>query len=216
MTIISAVYVPDGIVLSADSRLTGTFKKDDGTIERYAISDNSQKIVLIRNSTIGVVLYGNGDVDGKNVTTFISLFNSTYIDEQDTVEVVSKKLKEQLIKCEVHDSFFILAGYDGDEPFVYEVTSKKVERKNFEDNKVLYSACWAGNTVPVKKMFDDVPIRIGLMQLKDAVDFAGFIVDVGIKYSRFTELLSDCGGPTDILVITKDYTHFVKHKLLNP
>jgi hypothetical protein len=36
------------------------------------------------------------------------------------------------------------------------------------------------------------------------------------KYQRFRNGIATCGGPIDLLVITKDYTKFVKHKILNP
>ncbi|WP_195990152.1 hypothetical protein [Clostridium sp. D53t1_180928_C8] len=53
------------------------------------------------------------------------------------------------------------------------------------------------------------------MQLKDGVDLAEFIVDVTIKYQRFDMRLATCGGSIDSLIITKDYSKFIKHKVLN-
>jgi len=50
------------------------------------------------------------------------------------------------------------------------------------------------------------------MPLKDAVDLAEFIVELTIKYERFADKIPTCGGPIDILVITKDYTQFYRHK----
>jgi len=46
------------------------------------------------------------------------------------------------------------------------------------------------------------------MPLKDAADFAEFIVDFTNKYQRFDDRIPTCGGPIDLLVITKDYKKF--------
>lgn len=35
-------------------------------------------------------------------------------------------------------------------------------------------------------------------------------------YTRHGKGIATCGGPIDILVITKDYTKFIRHKILNP
>lgn len=55
-----------------------------------------------------------------------------------------------------------------------------------------------------------------IMPLKDAADFAEFITETTINFLGFEDGISTCGGAVDILVITKDYTQFLKHKILKP
>ena len=60
MSIISTVYIPEGIAMAADSRLTGTTRYPDGRIESYTLSDNSQKIFLLKDKNIGISNMGKG------------------------------------------------------------------------------------------------------------------------------------------------------------
>ena len=43
MSIIVSVYLKEGIVMSADSRLTGITPCKDGVRDQYTVSDNGQK-----------------------------------------------------------------------------------------------------------------------------------------------------------------------------
>lgn len=54
------------------------------------------------------------------------------------------------------------------------------------------------------------------MPLKEAIDFAEFLVDTTIKYERFCDDIQTCGGDIDILVITKDEAFWKQHKIFNP
>ena len=56
----------------------------------------------------------------------------------------------------------------------------------------------------------------GTMPLKDAIDFAEFLVDTTIKYERFSDDIQTCGGDVDVLVITKDEAFWKQHKIYNP
>ena len=78
MSIMCCVYVPEGIVMAADSRLTRT--KPGKAIElpltegqpktvivpqtTYTSSDNTQKVLLIHKVGVGVSFCGNAIFDG--------------------------------------------------------------------------------------------------------------------------------------------------------
>ena len=47
MSIIVSVYLKEGIVMSADSRLTGITPCKDGVRDQYTVSDNGQKLFLL-------------------------------------------------------------------------------------------------------------------------------------------------------------------------
>ena len=49
MSVIATVYIPEGIIMAADSRVTGETKYENGNVDRYTISDNGQKIFLLKN-----------------------------------------------------------------------------------------------------------------------------------------------------------------------
>jgi hypothetical protein len=63
MTIISVVWVPEGIAMTADSRLLGTYTRDNGVVERFTFSDNAQKLLLIRNS---IILFPRPSTDNQS------------------------------------------------------------------------------------------------------------------------------------------------------
>lgn len=214
MTIISAVYVPEGIAMAADSRLTGVRKYKNGHTDRMIITDNAQKIVLVRDSTIGISFSGEAIIEGVTVGDFLRVFDIDQVNRDDRVETVANKLKHYLsTKYSKYKTEFLIAGYDDDEPFIYSVTPSAIKRYNKKEN-LLYGATWRGEVKSVSKLLADTPFHFKLMPLKDAVDFSEFIIEIAIKYSRFTSQLSTCGGPIDILVVTKDYTKFYRHKIL--
>ncbi|MGE7545075.1 hypothetical protein [Sporosarcina newyorkensis] len=217
MTIISAVFVPEGIVMSADSRLTGHMQQENG-IDRFSLSDNAQKLVLVRDSNVGVSFCGDAIIDGKTVADFLRVFDIEQVDKFDTVQKVAEKLSKYLAKnCQQYSVAFIVAGFDDDEQFIYSLDKEVCLRRNIEDNGELFrGAFWNGEIEPVSKLFHETPFNFNLMPLKDAIDFAEFIAEIAIKYERFVDKIPTCGGPIDILVITKDFTKFFKHKILNP
>lgn len=217
MTIISSVYVPEGIALSSDSRLTGHIQHEHG-IDRFSISDNTQKLVLLRKSTIGVAFCGDAIIDKKTVADFLRVFDIKHVLEKDTVQEVAMKLQRYLLKSyNQYNVHFIVAGYDKDVPFVFDVNKDNCYRANHDEEKgIIYGASWNGESEPVSKLFKDTPFNFDLMPLKDAVDFSEFIAEIAIKYERFADKIPTCGGPIDILVITKDYTDFYKHKIFKP
>ena len=96
MSIISVVYLPEGIVLAADSRLTGRkeYKDKDGNnvIEKYTLSDNAQKVVLLNKCKVGIASCGTAYIDGKTIADYIRLFEINDVDEHDTPESVADKL----------------------------------------------------------------------------------------------------------------------------
>ena len=217
MTIISVVYVPEGIAMASDSRLTRKKELANGEFERYIFSDNAQKLVLIKNSSIGVSYCGDAIIEGKTVADFLRKFDIEEVEDSDSVTLVAEKLKLYLSKYyQSYNVLFYLAGFDNDEPFVYLINQENLIRKNYFEGELEYGASWSGDYDPVSRLFNENNHNFHLMPLKDAIDMSEFIVGVAINYFRFTDGISTCGGPIDSLVITKDYTKFIKHKILKP
>ncbi len=67
MTIISVVCVPEGIAMTADSRLIGFVTRDNGVVYRFNFTDNAQKLLLIRSSTLGISFCGDAVIEGKTI-----------------------------------------------------------------------------------------------------------------------------------------------------
>lgn len=220
MSIISTVYVPEGIAMAADSRMSGTTTLQDGTKYKHTLSDNSQKLFLIKNNTIGIACCGDAIIGGKFVGDFIREFEIKEIKENDTVEDIAYELNEYTKKLHGNGVIYHVSGYINDIPYVYKIVNGEVVRNNIDQNgNVRNGFTWNGDPEALRKLVLGEPpmqFNFNFMQLKDGIDLAEFLIDLTIKYQRFDMRLATCGGPIDILVITKDYAKFIKHKILNP
>ena len=271
MSIMCCIYVPEGIVMAADSRLTRT--KTTNTIDipakddvpaktlvfqtTYTSSDNAQKVLLIRKTGTGVSFCGDAMIGGVTVADFVRKFEIEKVCETDTTEDIANKLVQYYSGNGTH---FFVCGYNNDVPYVYDVFNKSVRRTNIslqskegehtkdaaddstpldteipenikndpnqcepdvtkEEPVVIPGAIWAGQKTAITKIVNEKPLLNadwGTMPLKDAIDFAEFLVDTTIKYERFCDDIQTCGGDIDILVITKDEAFWKQHKIYNP
>lgn len=219
MSIIATVYIKEGIVMATDSRITGTTTHADGTKDRYTLSDNAQKLFLIKNEKIGISACGDVELDGKTVADFIRVFELDVVKEEDTVKEVAEKLL-QYIKGKYKDTvIFHVCGYMDDKRHVYKISNDSLVVQLDENNKESCTATWDGQRKVLQNLLtgqDGFVMNWQFMQLKDGIDFAEFMIDVTCKIHRFQEGVGTCGGPIDILLITKDYSRWIRHKVLNP
>lgn len=219
MSIISIVYLPEGIIIAADSRLTGkkeyTDKDGNNIIERFPLSDNAQKVVLLNKCQVGIASCGTALIDGKTIADYIRLFEMNDVVENDTPEIVAEKLLQH--GSEFSGTNFYVCGYYQDVPYVYAVVSSGKARSNVDkDGNVRYSFSWGGEKEALNKLVNSPPVMNTnelLMPLKDGIDLAEFMVDVTIKYQRFSDCIKTCGGDIDVLVMTKDKAFWHRNKL---
>lgn len=210
MTIASLVYAVDGIAMATDSRFTLTQVKNDGTRQCSTVIDNAQKLFLVRSNTIGIAFRGKSTINGKSWSEVISS-----IEYLKTVKDISKKLLDEIKKEESMSEFdttCYVAGYDYNRPYVYYVHKNGVEKINKSGNPFY---AFMGEVFASKKLFEDVLLNKNL-KIETALQIVEYIVDTEIKYQTLLMDYSFCGGSIDVLAITKDYTRFVKHKILNP
>ena len=214
MSILSVVSVPEGIAMAADSRYTRTVTQN-GEKTTFTLSDNGQKVMLLSKTPVGIAFCGNVMIRGKTVSDYIRLFEIRDIQQGDTPEIVARKLHD---RCgEFPDTTFYVCGYSRDVPYVYILTGGNLVRRNVNNkNQLMYSAFWAGEKTALTKLINGQPAMVidtGSMPLKDGIDLAEFMIDMTIKYQRFADQIATCGGPIDVLVLTKDQAFWHKHKL---
>ena len=108
MSIMCCVYIPEGIVLAADSRLTRTktgniteIPETDTTPKTilipqttYTSSDNTQKVMLIKKSNVGISFCGNAIIDGATVADFIRRFEIEKVMPEHTTEQIAYSLSD--------------------------------------------------------------------------------------------------------------------------
>ena len=237
MSIMCAVFVPDGIVMAADSRQTVGITQvarpnaqpgeptvlnrmnmpNQPPVQMLAQSDNAQKIMLLSKVKVGISACGIGILKGKTVSDFIRSFEIESVRIGDSVTEVANKLQTYAMEFFPQVNFFV-CGYEQEEPFVYSV-NKEIKRSNIENGKLRYASVWSGEQAAITKLLNGNPpmlVNHVLMPLKDAVDFAEFLVDLTIKSQRFEMKMATCGGDIDLLVLTKDESFWYRHKIFKP
>lgn len=217
MSIIASVYLKEGIVMSADSRITGTTTHTDGTKDRHTLSDNGQKLFLISNDSVGISSCGAQVIDGKTIADFVRIFEQEEVNDADTVETIAQKLSLYVAGKYEGDLIFHVCGYNNMKKCIYRIVSDTLtlEADKQEDCGVI----WDGEPKAISNILtgaNAIPIEWNFMQLKDGIDFAEFLIDMTCKIHRFQTGLGTCGGPIDLLLITKSYTKWIKHKIINP
>lgn len=221
MTVQVSVYVPEGIVMATDSRLTVTYdNKESGKVEKYTHSDNTQKLFLLRKRPIGISTAGEASINNIFLSQYLKKFEDDFIEPNDTLETIGIKLMTQLKQLITSQDFKLhLCGYENNTPYVYLIDKFGITRYNYSEDKIQYNVLWSGHAEAIANLLQGTypaVINFYFMPLKDAIDFADFLVDLVIKFERFKDGLSTCGGPIDILVLTSDGAKFYRHKLLNP
>ena len=216
MSVIATVYIPEGIIMAADSRVTGSFRHSDSKIiDRFTLSDNGQKVFLLSDKKVGISACGEAEIGSQTIADLIREFEIGHVCEEDTVEAIAGHLKSFIHeKKKDTNARFHVAGYDGDEQRVFEV-SNTVTRLN-QNNA--YAASWSGDISHLTDLMNGKTPMIfdwNHMYLKDGIELAEFMVDVNCKAQRFSLGVATCGGPIDILLITKDQAKWIKHKILN-
>ena len=138
MSIMCAVYVPEGIALAADSRMTVTAyqNNDMNKTMTFSVSDNAQKIVLLNKVKVGISACGNAVLDNKTISDYLRIFEINEVSETDDVTDVANKLHRYAHKFFPATNFFV-CGYSSDEPFVYTV-NKEVVRNNAHNGQIRY------------------------------------------------------------------------------
>lgn len=217
MSIIASVYLKEGIIMSADSRITGTTRYDDGTKDRHTLSDNGQKLFLIKNESVGISSCGPQLIDGKTIADFIRIFEQEEIKDTDTVETVAEKLNKYVVGKYQGDLIFHICGYDDINKCVYRIINNTLTLET--DTQDACGVIWNGEPKVISNILtgsNAIPIEWRFMQLKDGIDFAEFLIDITCKIHRFQTGLGTCGRPIDILLLTKGYTKWIRHKIINP
>ncbi len=224
MSLIIAVYVPEGIVLAGDSRLTLTWTDKTETNEQHnsiTTSDSYTKIYSLANK-FGLGVFGEVYIDQVNICGSLNQFTQQNIDETTTID----EIPERLImffgeKFNYPATHFYLVGYKNEDgisvPYTYSINlaDKSYKRSNFENEQLINGANWGGEIEVLSRILLTVKMQRGdewaeladnaipwnFMTLQDAVDFGVYAVRTTIDTMRFQQKEKTVGGPIDVLVI---------------
>lgn len=224
MSLIVTLYVPEGLVLAGDSRLTLNWsnKTPNGDqLHSVSASDSNTKIFSI-NHKFGIGTFGAADIKGIPIAGFINQFMEEKVDERTTIDEIPQLLldffgeKYNYPACNFHAiGYGIEHGLSVPHVYFINIAARQITRANFGGNEIRHGAIWGGETEVLSRLINTVkmyngndwidmpntPIPWNFMTLQDAVDFAQYAIRTTIDTIRFQQKEKTVGGPIDILVI---------------
>lgn len=238
MSLIITVYVREGIVMAADSRLTLTIPQPQlgGNTHTLSIttSDSAKKLFLAPNN-VGIATCGAADIGGVPIAGFVESFIVEKLKNHSlNAEQVANELKNFFSALSVRPgTLFHVAGYaqtaSGLDQTVFFVDPavKSVSRINPPNQQ---GANWAGEIDVFQRLLNNValiqsggaaPIPLPsysvpfeFFTLQDAIDFCIFGIRSTIETLRFQARQKTVGGFIDVLVVTPDSSRWISQKQL--
>ncbi|MEO6197340.1 MAG: hypothetical protein ABIP58_04440 [Dehalococcoidia bacterium] len=231
MSLVVTVYVPSGIVMAADSRMTvlrSEDREEDGQKVRQhqqlVLSDSAYKIVEARKARVGMALYDAGIIDNEPVDSHVHRFDEEVLEEGDDAPVVASKflafMKERHATSAVG---FHIAGYRREGrtsvPYVlvgHTTREPEIRRVNATEQWALqYGVVRAGDVLVANRMIDENYLPLfGAMPLQEAIDYAVHLIRTTIDTLRFEPRFPTVGGPIDVLVVQPEGMRWVQRKEL--
>jgi hypothetical protein len=226
MSLVIGVYIPTGIILSGDSRTTGTIPsqipnpqnpQQNLTVHtNIVVSDFTSKVFKMY-SRFGVATYGNSHINNLPIAHFIEQFEAQNPAPTTTNDLSNSILTHFRTFNPIPATGFIVAGYDNNDQFVFviDIINNTSTRTNFTTLQTFGIAC-NGDTEVVGRLLNNpnsMPI-FEVMNLQDAIDFSRHLIRTTIDQMRFEPRFPTVGGGIDTLVITNGSTDFIDLKRL--
>lgn len=230
MTLIVTVYVPTGIVISSDSRTTGSSEMQQQDPLNQAqtirvrsnilISDATSKVFILFNR-FGVATTGAAHVKDLPIAHYVQEFEATH-DKQAklTVQNFAQQLADYFRALQPIPAIaLVVAGYDETTPHVLtvDVAQNQIKRWNIKPNSndVDYGILRAGDTDIVDRLLSTKQLPLfQIMNVQDAVDYSRHLIRATIDQMRFEPRFPTVGGAIDTLVIMPSGARFLTQKEL--
>jgi hypothetical protein len=231
MSLVVTVYVPSGIIMAADSRMSALRqeKREEDGVEtnlqqQIVLSDAAYKVVQLPEVGVGASVYDSGLIDGQPADTLVHTFaEGELTDTDDVVTTADRFLAYFQSKHPGVNVGFHIAGYRVEDkvsvPYVlvgHTTREPKIRRVNAtEGGKVQFGVVRAGDTAIANRLIEKKSLPLfAAMPLQDAIDYAIHLIRTTIETMRFEPRFPSVGGPIDLLVITPDGMHWVQRKEL--
>ncbi len=231
MSLIIAAYVPTGIVISGDSRTTGTLTIQEPNPAAAGQFTNVQTNITLSDATnkvfkmfgrFGVATFGDAHIENLPITHHLQQFEAGMRNAPKTTQDLVNALHPYFRKFNpIPKMGFIVAGYDNNVPYVFgvDIWGNSTQRPNFvqDQNRIDYGIARGGDVDVVNRLLNN-PQRMPpfmAMNLQDAVDFSRHLIRTTIDQMRFEPAIQTVGGEIDTLIITTEKTEFLYHKALS-
>lgn len=238
MSLIISVYVREGIVMAADSRLTlnipRTLPGGQTNMLSITTSDSAKKLFLAPNN-VGIATCGPADIGGVPIAGFVESFIVEKLKGQPlNAEQVADALKLYFSALGVRPgTVFHIAGYVPADAgldqtiFIVDPAAGTMSRLNQVNQQ---GANWSGEIDVLQRLLNNVAliqdsnqpsvsmplfgVPFEFFTLQDAIDFAFYGIRSTIDTLRFQSREKTVGGPIDVLVITPDDSRWIAQKQL--
>lgn len=235
MSLVTTVYVPEGIVLSADSRIIININsKVNEVVERnsYILSDDTKKVKLLDNR-FAVSAYGQVSLKSMPVLEHFEAFEAEFIKPETNITQLPPMIIDYFTKKfgDINTVFY-LAGYNLENnipvPYIYliDVRQKIMNRLNKSNADLTFNASWGGETEMLTRLFSQIQVKsrgeewvlmdrgtihYEFMSLDEAVVFSRYLIELSEKMFRYQIKQQSVGGNIVSLVIPRhDYPYFVE------
>jgi hypothetical protein len=224
MSLVITVFVPEGIVIAGDSRLSVTYPtKDESTQKEFlhtiTASDSNDKVFLVKDK-FGLGTFGAADIKGMPVAGFINRFVEEKVSDTTEVDQIPQLLLDFFGQQYnfPNVSFYVVgykieSGVSVQHVYFLNIATKTTNRINTAGNP--FGANWGGEIEVMSRLLSPVkfkqgdqwneleaaPILFNFFTLQDAIDFAIYAVRTTIESFRFQRRPKTVGGAIDILVL---------------
>jgi len=239
MSLIISIYVREGIVMAADSRLTLTIPKPappGGQANTLSLttSDSAKKLFLAPNN-VGIATCGAADINGVPIAGFVESFIVEKVKGHSlNAERVASELQLFFSALGIRPgTFFHVAGYAqaasglDQNVFFVDPAANVISRLNPVNQQ---GANWGGEVDVLQRLLNEVAliqpgdnpptplpsfgVPFEFFTLQDAIDFAVYGIRSTIETLRFQAREKTVGGAIDVLVITPDNSQWIAQKQL--
>ncbi len=242
MSLVIAIYVPEGIIMASDSRESITIEGKTPEGKDFKVetvnSDAVTKTFLLEKQRVGISSFGEDVLGGQPIATRIKSFVEGQLAAGDDLIAISLKLVAHLRSSFPNaETGFHVAGYRREGrlsvPYVYycHVARNEVVRRNVKpDGSLSYGATWSGEIDILASILSPVavkdetgkervirpvaPVAWDVMPLQDAIDFAVYAIQTTIDTMRFQARRKTVGGPIDVLALTPEEAKWIQKKEL--
>jgi len=226
MSLVVSIYVPEGIVLSSDSRvIINTSSKANEVIERtaFVLSDSVKKVKILKEK-FGIAAYGQVSLKNLPIVEHLDIFENQILTNDTQIDEIPNLLLEFFTKnYEDVSTVFYVAGYKTENnnqiPHIYlvDIRQKLTNRLNQQNNNIVYNASWGGETEILTRIFSQVKVKnredwniiergnvyYEFVSLKEAVELSRFYIQASEKLFKLQLKYNSVGGDVNSVVIPK-------------
>ncbi len=233
MSLVLTVYVREGIIMAADSRITLDQTTPSGTNSTIhlavGMSDTNRKIFVTENN-IGINTYGTADINRVPIAGFIDSFIRGLPASATVKQTADELLNHFCSYNPVPQTTFYVAGYNKttqeQEVYLVEIMNHNVVKMNQpNDQGVVYGGEYDVVSRLIQPVFlkdsqnnyqplPTFPIPYSFFTIQDAVDFSVYLIKTTIDTMRFQSRHKTVGGYIDVLFIHPTGFEWVAKKVL--